>query len=283
MPRAQSALKADGRLTPYSKSSSSSTEVGGDIIRVQLSPAEGRTVLVQLDAHFTVAAESRAQNTVRKGDIGNAASVVKVPGGVFVRVSEDAAREMGVLPPLDTHTPDIDGSMATPATLQPGEPGALGLGLVREGSGPRGPGAVGAQQPRCAGRRQDETVGLAADEPFLDLVGDLRGRPDELRQQHTLGVPLADVAQREVVAVDDAGARHRKTLGARHLRHLRSGRRGRTARSRDRCARQRDQAGDRVGQLVVERLLLAGDRLGLADERDEGTGRSAPGRGRGRN
>ena len=59
--------------------------------------------------------------------------MVSLPGGVFVRVSEDVAREMGVLPSVGASTAPVEqGTMAPPSTLRAGEPGALGLGLVEQ-------------------------------------------------------------------------------------------------------------------------------------------------------
>ena len=97
-------------------------------------------MLVQLDAQVTVVGESRASNTVYKGSSNVAGSVVTLPGGVFVRVSEEAARDMGVLPSVEaTAAPVEQGTLAPPSTLRPGEPGALGLGLVGEGTGTKPP------------------------------------------------------------------------------------------------------------------------------------------------
>ncbi|TWP52524.1 hypothetical protein FKR81_09380 [Lentzea tibetensis] len=126
------ALGATAKWTPWSKSSTEATEIGGNVDRNRVTPAGGRTVLVQMDADITVVGESRAGNTLHKGTPNVAGSVVNLPGGVFVRVSEDVARDMGVLPDVGNHTPANHGTMAPPATLRPNEPGALGLGLVEQ-------------------------------------------------------------------------------------------------------------------------------------------------------
>ncbi|HEX6343746.1 hypothetical protein [Umezawaea sp.] len=124
------AIGATAKWTPWSTSSTEATEIGGSVDRNRVTPAGGRTVLVQLDADVTVVGESRSGNTLYGGTPRSSASVVTLPGGVFVRVSEDTARGMGLLPPLPAHTTPPMGAMTPPATLKPGEPGALGLGLV---------------------------------------------------------------------------------------------------------------------------------------------------------
>ncbi|MGW4208927.1 hypothetical protein ACWEIJ_13145, partial [Lentzea sp. NPDC004789] len=125
------ALGATAKLTPWSKTKTTGAETTGGVDRNMVAPSAGRTVLVQLDAQVTVVGESRASNTVYKGSPKVAGSVVTLPGGVFVRVSEDAARDMGVLPAIESTTAPVEqGALAPPSTLRPGEPGALGLGLV---------------------------------------------------------------------------------------------------------------------------------------------------------
>jgi hypothetical protein len=135
------ALGANAKWTPWSTSNTDSSEIGGSVDRNKVTPATGRTVLVQLDADFTVVGESRSGNTLYGGTPRSDAQVVTLPGGVFVRVTEDVARDMGlldtardtgVLPKRPAHTPPPMGTMAPPATLKPGEPGALGLSLVEK-------------------------------------------------------------------------------------------------------------------------------------------------------
>ncbi|RAS70501.1 hypothetical protein C8D87_101801 [Lentzea atacamensis] len=127
------ALGATAKWTPWSKTKTTGTEATGSVDRNRVMPATGRTVLVQLDAEVTVVGESRASNTVRKGSTSVAGSVVTLPGGVFVRVSEDVARDMGVLPPVEAAVAPVEqGTMAPPSTLRPGESSALGLGLVEQ-------------------------------------------------------------------------------------------------------------------------------------------------------
>ncbi|NKE63030.1 hypothetical protein FXN61_42450 [Lentzea sp. PSKA42] len=96
------ALGATAKWTPWSKTKTTGSEATGNVDRNKAMPATGRTVLVQLDAQVTVVGESRASNTVRTGSSSVAGSVVSLPGGVFVRVSEDVARDMGVLPSVET-------------------------------------------------------------------------------------------------------------------------------------------------------------------------------------
>ncbi|WP_030472372.1 hypothetical protein [Lentzea aerocolonigenes] len=120
------ALGGTAKWTPWSKSKTTGADVTGGVDRNRVVPATGRTVLVQLDAQVTVVGESRASNTVRKGSTSRAGSVISLPGGVFVRVSEDVARDMGVLPSVESTAPPVEqGTMASPSTL-------LGLGLVEQ-------------------------------------------------------------------------------------------------------------------------------------------------------
>jgi hypothetical protein len=124
------AVGVTGKWTPWSKSETKANELGGSVDRNKVTPAGGRTVLVQLDADITVVGESRTGNVVHKGAPNTAGSVVTLPGGVFVRVGEDVARDMGLLPSLPGRSTPEFGTMTPPATLKAGEPGALGLGLV---------------------------------------------------------------------------------------------------------------------------------------------------------
>ncbi|WP_433265522.1 toxin glutamine deamidase domain-containing protein [Actinosynnema sp. CS-041913] len=166
-PTGQGAVGVNAKWTPWSKSSSTGAEVGGNVDRVKIVPASGRTVLVQMDAKVTVVAESRAGNTVSKGRTDTDGIEVDLPGGVFVRVSEDVARDLGVLDPEpdqagganpeqntpepnpdqattgnpDDITVDADnttdnandfGELAPPKSLRPGRPGSLGLGMIEK-------------------------------------------------------------------------------------------------------------------------------------------------------
>ena len=78
-------------------------------------------MLIQLDADVTVVGESRSGNVVYGGTPRVEGAEVTLPGGVFVRVSEDVARELGVLPDVKPNTPPpVFGAMTPPATLTPG-------------------------------------------------------------------------------------------------------------------------------------------------------------------
>ncbi|NUT93907.1 MAG: hypothetical protein HOY78_17995, partial [Saccharothrix sp.] len=129
-PKGASGFTAQGKWTPWSKSDAKTNEVGGSVDRNLVTPPAERTVLVQMDATFTVAAESRNENVVNKGTPGAKAAAVVMPGGVFVRVSEQTAREMGLLPDVKQPAPVDHGTMQPPKRLNPNEPGALGLSLV---------------------------------------------------------------------------------------------------------------------------------------------------------
>ncbi|MER5267743.1 hypothetical protein ABTZ99_37160 [Actinosynnema sp. NPDC002837] len=120
-----------GKITPYSSSKTSATEVSGSVDRNYVTPPSARTVLIQLDADVTVVGESRSGNVVYGGTPRVEGAKVTLPGGVFVRVSEDVARELGVLPKVQPTTPPPSfGTMAPPATLTPDRPSSLGLSTL---------------------------------------------------------------------------------------------------------------------------------------------------------
>ncbi len=120
-----------GKYTPWSDSKSSGTELGGSVDRNYVTPPAARTVLVQLDADVTVVGESRVANFVHGGTPRAEGATVNLPKSVFVRVSEDVAREMGLLPNVTPNVPKPDfPRMAPPSTVVDGEPGALGLSTV---------------------------------------------------------------------------------------------------------------------------------------------------------
>ncbi|NKE57034.1 hypothetical protein FXN61_09365 [Lentzea sp. PSKA42] len=120
-----------GKVTPWSDSKSSSNEIGGSVDRNYVTPAGGRTVLVQLDADVTVVGESRAVNFVHGSTPRAEGATVNLPNSVFVRVSEDVARDMGLLPDVQPNVPKPDfPKMAPPSTIAKDEPGALGLSTV---------------------------------------------------------------------------------------------------------------------------------------------------------
>ncbi|MET8762365.1 hypothetical protein [Lentzea sp. NPDC004782] len=120
-----------GKVTPWSDTRTEANEIGGKIDRGRTTPDEARTVLVQIDAEFTIVGESRAGNFVHGGTPHAEGVTVNMPKSVFVRVSEDVARQLGVLPTVapNVSKPDFP-KMAPPATVAPGEPGALGLSNV---------------------------------------------------------------------------------------------------------------------------------------------------------
>ncbi|GAA3666980.1 hypothetical protein GCM10022267_61780 [Lentzea roselyniae] len=120
-----------GKVTPWSDSKSSSTEVGGSHDRNFVTPGGARTVLVQLDADVTVVGESRAGNFLHGGTPKAEGATVTLPKSVFVRVTEDVARDMGLLPDVQPSVPRPDfPKMAPPSTVAKDQPGALGLSVV---------------------------------------------------------------------------------------------------------------------------------------------------------
>ncbi|GGU57693.1 glycosyltransferase [Lentzea flava] len=120
-----------GKVTPWSDSKSSSNEIGGSVDRNFVTPSGGRTVLVQLDADVTVVGESRAANFLAGSTPRAEGATVTLPNSVFVRVTEDVARDMGLLPDVQPNVPKPEfPKMAPPATVNKGEPGSLGLSTV---------------------------------------------------------------------------------------------------------------------------------------------------------
>ncbi|KJK42346.1 hypothetical protein UK23_37605, partial [Lentzea aerocolonigenes] len=120
-----------GKVTPWSDTRTESNEIGGNVDRGKTTPGDARTVLVQIDAEFTIVGESRAGNFVHGGTPNAEGVTVNMPKSVFVRVSEDVARDLGVLPKVESTVPKPDfPKMAPPSTVAVGEPGALGLSTV---------------------------------------------------------------------------------------------------------------------------------------------------------
>ncbi|WP_440902174.1 hypothetical protein [Actinosynnema sp.] len=124
-----------GQYTPWSEKRSSAVEVSGTVDRNVVTPGTQRTVLVQLDADVSVVAESRAGNALYHGGTPNTAgATTKLPGAVFVRVTEAEAREMGVLPKLPEHVPaEAMPEMRPPKSMTTDGSSALGLGAVENG------------------------------------------------------------------------------------------------------------------------------------------------------
>ncbi|MDT7788331.1 MAG: large repetitive protein, partial [Pseudonocardiales bacterium] len=120
-----------GKVTPWSDTRTESNEIGGNVDRGKTTPGDARTVLVQIDAEFTIVGESRAGNFVHGGTPNAEGVTVNMPKSVFVRVSEDVARQLGALPTVESSVPKPDfPKMAPPSTVAVGEPGALGLSTV---------------------------------------------------------------------------------------------------------------------------------------------------------
>ncbi|MBY8848330.1 hypothetical protein K7G98_06700 [Saccharothrix sp. MB29] len=132
-PRQTGGLAAVARWVPWLRSTSDTVEVSGGVGRNVVTPGGDRTVLVQADATFHVVGESRAGNVLHKGTASAAGSSVTLPGGVFLRVEERVARDMGLLPHVDQPPPRSFGELGGPKRLGPrGGPAALGLSLVHD-------------------------------------------------------------------------------------------------------------------------------------------------------
>ncbi|QTR01509.1 hypothetical protein J7S33_19195, partial [Saccharothrix algeriensis] len=93
----QGGIGVVAKKTLWSKSEASGAEVAGNVDRVKNTPSGVRTVLLRFNPTVTVVAESRAGNTAHKGAPSTAAGAVHLPGGLFARVSEQTAIELGAL------------------------------------------------------------------------------------------------------------------------------------------------------------------------------------------
>ncbi len=129
-PQGGATFNAGAKWTPWSRTGTTAREVGGNVDRKLVRPSGERTVLVQMDADFSIVGESRSGNAIHKGTPRAIGGTVTLPGGVFVRVSEQVARDMGLLEDVPPHDPPDHGKMQPPKRLNPGEPGGLGLSLV---------------------------------------------------------------------------------------------------------------------------------------------------------
>ncbi|UOZ06955.1 hypothetical protein [Amycolatopsis sp. WQ 127309] len=109
-------LSAGASWTPWIRGKDKSLEFSGGYERMHRGGAEGgngRAFLVRYDAAVRMVAEVRSESVV-DGSVGRAGSVVHLPGGVFVRMSEAQAREAGLLPAAEPRTPPA--SALTPPT-----------------------------------------------------------------------------------------------------------------------------------------------------------------------
>ncbi|MFI7122134.1 hypothetical protein [Amycolatopsis sp. NPDC049868] len=87
-------------------------------------------VLARFDLDFTVLAEARQQTALIRPDARVAARSVHLPGAALVWLTEDQAREHGLLPAKPAGPRERIERLAAPSTLPEGKPGALGLGAV---------------------------------------------------------------------------------------------------------------------------------------------------------
>ncbi|MFI5607326.1 hypothetical protein [Amycolatopsis sp. NPDC051903] len=125
----QGQIFTTAKWSPWTRTSGSSKELGASVDHVSRANAKGRTVLVQYDADVRLVAESR-QESVVNGSTSRAGADVKLPGAVYVRMTEDQAREQGLLPKVDART-DPPGTVAPPA-LVGGHSSALGAAVVED-------------------------------------------------------------------------------------------------------------------------------------------------------
>ncbi|SDQ17462.1 protein-glutamine glutaminase family protein [Actinopolyspora saharensis] len=117
---------------PWSRTTSEThgAEISGSLERNVITPANARTMLVQLDAEVTLQAESHERNMLHNGTPRAEGSVTTLPGGVFLRVSEEQARALGVLDEPATAPTHRQERLDAPSTISRGQPSSLGLSAV---------------------------------------------------------------------------------------------------------------------------------------------------------
>ncbi|MEU4746280.1 hypothetical protein AB0G02_38265, partial [Actinosynnema sp. NPDC023658] len=128
------------RWMPWLRSKFGGRQAIGLLDRNRVTSEGARTALVQWDATFSVVAESREANTLHAGAVERRGVAVELPGGVFTRVSERTAVELGLLPDVEpapdaAPAPQVEAEpeprrLQPPRALAPGEPSTLGLGLL---------------------------------------------------------------------------------------------------------------------------------------------------------
>ncbi|SEP53028.1 Glycosyltransferase sugar-binding region containing DXD motif-containing protein [Amycolatopsis saalfeldensis] len=115
------------KWSPWVRTSGSSKELSASVDHVNRAPSKSRTVLVQYDADVRLVAESRQESLVN-GSTARSGADVKLPGAVFVRMTEDQAREQGLLPALEPRTAP-PGELTSPA-LVGAQSSSLGAAVV---------------------------------------------------------------------------------------------------------------------------------------------------------
>ncbi|WP_406634980.1 TcdA/TcdB catalytic glycosyltransferase domain-containing protein [Amycolatopsis sp. WGS_07] len=117
------------KWSPWQRSSGSSNEITASIDHTNRSSSDSRTVLVQYDTNVRLITESR-QEGLLNGSISRAGADVKLPGSVFVAMTEDEARAEGLLPPVEPRTP-APGKLSAPP-LVGGKSSSLGAAVLED-------------------------------------------------------------------------------------------------------------------------------------------------------
>ncbi|MEU4746403.1 hypothetical protein AB0G02_38910, partial [Actinosynnema sp. NPDC023658] len=118
--------------------------VVGLVDRNRITPPDKRSALVAFEARYRLVAESRNSNTLHDGALGRSGAVVELPDGVFLRVEERVAVQLGLLEAVEGGPAAPSGAhvLRPPRMLRPGSPGTPALGLVEPGVQPELSGAV---------------------------------------------------------------------------------------------------------------------------------------------
>ncbi|MET9259937.1 TcdA/TcdB catalytic glycosyltransferase domain-containing protein [Amycolatopsis sp. NPDC004079] len=117
------------KWSPWQRSSGSSHEITASVDHTNRSSSDSRTVLVQYDTKVRLIAESRQEGLVN-GSISRAGADVRLPGSVFVAMTEDEARAEGLLPPVEPRTP-APGKLSAPP-LVGGKSSSLGSAVLED-------------------------------------------------------------------------------------------------------------------------------------------------------
>ncbi|ATY13374.1 hypothetical protein CU254_25265 [Amycolatopsis sp. AA4] len=125
----QGQLFGTAKWSPWQRSSGSSHEITASIDHTNRSSSDSRTVLVQYDSNVRLIAESRQEGLVN-GSISRAGADVRLPGSVFVSMTEDEARAEGLLPPVEPRTP-APGKLSAPP-LVGGKSSSLGSAVLED-------------------------------------------------------------------------------------------------------------------------------------------------------
>jgi Glutaminase len=128
-PHGSGTFTASSTLRGWTWTSKGNASLGGSVEH-GVSSQQGRTVLLKMNAEVHVVAESRQTNLLHNTEVRTAGRTVQLPDSVFVRVTEQRARDMGVLPTHDFSNGNVaQHDLPVPPTLSAARP-SIGFGHV---------------------------------------------------------------------------------------------------------------------------------------------------------